>query len=292
VIGFVFSVLLSHAGPANAIDDDGEPSSPLLVRATIGAYGMLYLVMLFIVLLIVLVIWPLHAWLSLPLSPGQAVGDSVWYIIIVAVIFNVGSFTATRSLLEAFSLWAGMTCIVFATVALPLYGSVETLAGQVPGAGTATFLVPLAKGLLQSPDTQASSWKQAEAELSQSLGPGPVTVMPGESLDLDLYRLVGCGPPARSTAPSPLEGSRATGSAAQQDAQLKQQACDLLSLKNNPSITNSAYVVALFLLGIILAPRLEYRMQPVKYLEHPLRNVDRAALLILTAVSIVIIAIM
>jgi hypothetical protein len=290
LLGFVFSGQLSHALPANGIDKYGDPESPLLVRATIGAYALLYLEMLFIVIVIVLVIWPMHAWLGLPLSPGQAVGDSVWYIIIVVVIFTVSACTATRSLVEALSLWAGMTCIVFATVALPLYGSVETLAGEVPQAGTATFLVPVAKGLLQSPDTEASTWKEAEAELSRSLRPGPATVMPGESLDLYLYRLIGCDHPARSTA-SP-EGRKTTVSAAQQDAQLKLQACDLLSLKSNPGITNSAYVVALFILGIVLAPRLEYRMQPVKYLAHPLRKVDRVTLLVLSTVSLVVLVIM
>ncbi|NUR29007.1 MAG: hypothetical protein HOV83_24730 [Catenulispora sp.] len=272
-IGLVFHGLLSFSRP----EKSGGDAQPLAVRLTLMPIFVIFWVMFVLVLVILLVTWPLSA-MKLTPAPVDSVSDCVWVILVVSVVFTMGTMIVRHTLAEVVCLWLATTCVTLLTATLPFYGSVHQTADKSARAGGAAVFTPIAQGLLRSPSVPASTWLEAQAILARNGDLASRSDASKDFLNRRLYSLLGC--PHLPTEPGkpPLGVSKTRWRKDfEADLRLKQQACTLLTSRANPGLMNSIYVVSLFTLGVFIGSLAERRSLPKHYFHHPVHVIDRIA---------------
>jgi hypothetical protein len=133
----------------------------------------------------------------------------------------------------------------------------------------------VADGLLRAPDAPATSWREAERYFEKS---GSRLTPANDRINRTLVRALDCGHLSTLTPDKPPSGagisSKDWKSAFTRYLQRKRRLCKLLTSGQQPGLTRSAYVIAFFTFGLLLAPWVENRGRPSGYSGHFLRKID------------------
>ncbi|NUR86870.1 MAG: hypothetical protein HOY71_22535 [Nonomuraea sp.] len=224
----------------------------------------------------------LSVFVAVPISlVNIAAGGGVAYTSLVAWWVVIGVIAGFTVLNVRRSIWRAVTAGVGAVLVLLMMfvvvglGPAEEFEVYAPGgaAGWGRVFTQISRGLLDEPDVPARTWTLAQRQLrtggtAQLIDPDLPVAVPRL-----LHNLSDCDTfPARPDAFNPASYLAR-----------KKELCAKIDATTGPEWTRSLIVIAAFSAALAAATRVERRWRPADYQTHPIRNYDRAALVLAVA---------